>query len=343
MGRCGVCLRDLHDSEGSVVVSVTSETRRLRKMVATTDTLPREAYLEAAPFLRRPFMPEAVRFKVQEVWTDAGPHAIVVPYIDSRLVVERLNLVCPDLWSEDFTWAGGHLWCAMTLRLDSRGSNDQSVTRRDIGDTYGGKGLVSDARKRAAVQFGVGVSLYAVPKVQLDGDASSELDGQPLLRDWREDGKPWLKLTLTGERHCRDLYRRWLLNAGIAAFGKPIDHGNVADCPEMMQTTEPPPGARREPSRSRQRPEPKAPMPCAEPLPPEAELRALLAFTEDGLNAERFACDASMTALGFSPQDRLKNLVGAKDKRGLDALFTRLGNMPKTGDDEQPIENGETA
>ncbi len=310
--------------------------------LADTSGLKRGLQLDAA---RAPFMPRAVRFRVIESWagtegSKALTHAVTVAYIDSRLVIERLNLIYPGQWSDGYNHGDRTVTCYLTV-------NGQ--TYEDVGEGYSTrKAIVSDALKRAAVKVLIGVSLSAVPKVQLSRLAPDQEDGvgPVLLREWREqingEWRDTLRLTLAGERHCRDRYRTWLLKTGIPAFGYPIDHGDVADCPQMMETTEPPPGARREPSRSRQRAQAPAPEPSTEPLPPEAELRALLAFTEDGLNAERFACDASMTALGFSPQDRLQNLVGAKDKRGLDALLTRLGNMPKTGDDEQneqPIEN----
>ncbi len=321
-------------------MSVASERRRLRQNLAQPgDALPASTLRDATPWLRAPFTPEAVRFKVQEAWTDdAGKYALIVPYIGSRLVVERLNLVCPDLWSEEFEQMGGHLWCSITIRGDRHG--DRTVTRQDIGDTYNGKGLVSDARKRAAVQFGVGVSLYAVPKVQLESDDRAA-GGAVLLRPWREDGKPWLKLTLIGERHCRDLYRRWLLNTGIKAFGTPIDHGDVADCPDMMQTTEPPSARepKATPSRSRaRRAQPAEPSGAPEELSPEAELMALLAITEDGLHAERFACDRAMAAMGMDGAKRLAELRGAKDRRGLEALLVRLSNVPPKTDDA-PIES----
>lgn len=66
-----------------------------------TDTqLPVGSFREAAPLLRRPFEPAAVRWKVQ---TTHGSSGLIVGYIDARLATERLNLVCPHLWSDDYT------------------------------------------------------------------------------------------------------------------------------------------------------------------------------------------------------------------------------------------------
>ena len=53
---------------------------------------------EALKHLRRPPTPEAVRFKIQTV---AGEAAQVAPYVDARLVFDRLDLVCGGRWSAE--------------------------------------------------------------------------------------------------------------------------------------------------------------------------------------------------------------------------------------------------
>src|SRR5690554_6875287 len=113
-----------------------------------------DTFQQAAPELRRPFTAQAVKFKVQAVF---GTSALIVAYIDSRLVVERLNHVCPHLWSDAYSDDG--TVCALTI---------DGITRHDVGSpsaTEARKGLYSDVFKRAAVKFGVGVSLYATPQI----------------------------------------------------------------------------------------------------------------------------------------------------------------------------------
>ncbi len=177
-------------------------------------TPPVDSYREAAPYLRRPFTDEAVRFKVQAAWPKGNPTSgLIVAYIDARLAIERLNHVLAELWSDEYEMVGqGQLMCRLTV---------DGITRRDIGEGYQGKGLYSDALKRAAVKFGVGVSLYAVPKIILR-------QGQHLEAKGRGD-KSTLALTSDGEKHCRTLYSSWLVSHGIKAFGEPLDHGDVAD------------------------------------------------------------------------------------------------------------------
>lgn len=166
------------------------------------------SFMEAAPFLRRPFTENAVKFKVQATWEGGG---LIVSYIDARLVVERLNLVVPHLWFDNYEMLGKSLICRLTV---------DGITREDIGSDYVGKGLYSDALKRAAVKFGVGVSLYAIPQLRLSVD-----DGH--LKVGKKPGQMFL--TPSGETHCRKIYAAWLDTIGQKAFGEPLDHGDVED------------------------------------------------------------------------------------------------------------------
>lgn len=186
---------------------------------------PCTTFKDAAQHLRRPFTVEAVKWKHQP-----GTKSLVVPYIDARLVIERLNLVCPHLWCEGEPpggngnpayegLAGGKgLLCRLTI---------DGITRCDVGEGYAGKGLYSDAFKRAAVKFGVGVSLYALPKVSLSFE-----DGQLKVRTYRnkkgEEKKETL-ITEEGRKRLDSGYRPWLKGTGIELFGEALDHGDAAD------------------------------------------------------------------------------------------------------------------
>jgi hypothetical protein len=134
--------------------------------LAPTEPFPVDSFRDAAHHLRRPFTKHAVKFKVQATWPKERPTSgLIVAYIDARLAIERLNLVCPHLWHARYEATGqGRMWCHLTV---------DGITRPDVGEGDG-KGLVSDALKRAAVHFGVGVSLYAVSKIVLDVGADAE-------------------------------------------------------------------------------------------------------------------------------------------------------------------------
>lgn len=181
--------------------------------------LPVKTLAEAIPHLRRPFTPEAIRFKVQSVFKggDGTPvGCLIVAYIDARLVIERLNRVIPS-WSAKPRLIEGTkmMWCELTI---------DGVPRVDVGESSKGmsKDLVSDALKRAAVQFGVGVSCYALPEIKLfmrDARERIEIRG-------KEDRRS-IVLTDYGHTTLREGYSRWLADHGIPRFGPPLDHGDV--------------------------------------------------------------------------------------------------------------------
>lgn len=176
--------------------------------------LPVATLADAIPHLRRPFTPEAIRFKVQTVFAEAKG-CIVVAYIDARLASERLNRVIPAGWHAEYKTADGPnlLWCRLTV---------DGVSRTDVGQSSKGfsKDLVSDALKRAAVHFGVAVSCYALPEIKL-------MAGTPHVRQKMVKDKPTLVLTEHGMVKLREGYAKWLAEHGIARFGPPLDHGDV--------------------------------------------------------------------------------------------------------------------
>jgi hypothetical protein len=187
---------------------------------AARDEFPCDSFKAAARHLRRPFTPAAVRFKVQATWPKDKPTGgLIVAYIDARLVTERLNLVVPHLWHDAYRPVGqGQMWCDLTI---------DGITRSDVGEGQG-KALVSDSFKRAGVRFGIGVSLYAIPKMMLDVQSGA-----------MKPRKDSLELTPRGELICRNSYTAWLDHHGKQAFGDPLDHGDVLDAQGDHETDAP--------------------------------------------------------------------------------------------------------
>lgn len=178
-----------------------------------SDDFPLDSFKDAAIHLRRPFTPQAVKFKVQATWPKDEPTSgMIVSYIDARLAVERLNLIVPHLWYDNYEPADKprFLRCALTI---------DGITRSDVGEGDG-KGLYSDAFKRAAVKFGVGVSIYAVPKMVLN-----VRDGHLQVKGSGE--RQTVVLTANGETRARDIYSLWLATHGTQAFGEVLNHGDV--------------------------------------------------------------------------------------------------------------------
>jgi hypothetical protein len=271
-----------------------------------------DSYKEAAPFLRRPFTPEAVRFKVQATW-DGG--ALVVAYIDARLVFERLNMVCPHLWADAYEpTPSGLMWCHLTI---------DGITRRDVGEGEK-KGLVSDALKRAAVHFGIGVSLYAIPKMRV------YVNNQHL----EVDGRDKYKLTPKGEAHCRSIYAGWLDSVGRNAFGEPLDHGDSAEAIGDMDDQ----GAQvsagvQPPASSNAEERPRDTIPAARAAAIEASILAL------NLNSQRVGIilnTCGISGLRAASVKALKERLASLDAEEADRFETELLRLRQDAEAEAP-------
>jgi hypothetical protein len=163
-------------------------------------------------YLRRPFTPEAIKWKVQSNFGEKG--CLVVGYIDARLVIERLNLLLPALWYDRYTpLDGSFVQCELTV---------DGVTRIDVGQGAGKAGY-SDALKRAGVKFGVGVSLYAIPRAELWVDQH----GSYVKSRKNKKGELVFDITAAGDAALRDRYAKWLDTPSGQNFGEPLDHGDV--------------------------------------------------------------------------------------------------------------------
>jgi hypothetical protein len=112
--------------------------------------------------LREPFAPGDIEWRVgrggktnDKVW------AQVLAYVTNRAIMERLDTVCsPENWANMFKeWHGAAQLCGISIQV----APDQWVTKWDgapgthVEEIKGG---LSDAMKRAAVQWGIGRYLY---------------------------------------------------------------------------------------------------------------------------------------------------------------------------------------
>lgn len=163
--------------------------------------------------LRRPFQPDDVQYKIQTVGQKA---LLCVAYVDARHVSERLNKVVPELWSTEYepvSLGVNGIVCKLTI---------DGCTRADVGsfdnvneDQHGLKAVFSDAFKRAAVHFGVAVSLYAHPQSFID------LKETTLYRTGKGD-KP-VGITRGGNEYLRESYVKFLANKETKeTYGEPL-------------------------------------------------------------------------------------------------------------------------
>lgn len=116
--------------------------------------------------LSRPFPAPEIKFKIQAK-VKSKPHTgVIVGYLDARNVMERLDEVCGVDWQDAYESVKcankEGVACYITIG---------GVTRGDVGDPESDgmdsslKSAYSDAFKRAAVKFGIGRFLYALPKL----------------------------------------------------------------------------------------------------------------------------------------------------------------------------------
>src|SRR3954462_15268110 len=93
--------------------------------------------------LRRPFTPDAVRFKIQSGGVNKRGEkskALIGAYIDARLVIERLNHVVGLDWSTAYQKVAGGLAC----QLPVLGTTRTDVGVAESGAAGGIKALYSD-------------------------------------------------------------------------------------------------------------------------------------------------------------------------------------------------------
>lgn len=140
--------------------------------------------------LTAPILPNEIEWRVQSQ-TSTGK-LIVVPYINNRCVMHRFDAAFgPENWTSEFREISNGFICRLTVTI-----NDRTIYREDGASKTNiepEKGGISDAMKRAAVQFGLGRCLYDYPRVFIECDgkfipdwAYEKLDK---LVTWINDGK----------------------------------------------------------------------------------------------------------------------------------------------------------
>lgn len=191
---------------------------------------------EALRELRRPPASAAVKFKLQAVTKDGGSGQVAC-YVDARLVLDRLDLVCGGNWAASFDTDQEVLGPVVKAKEGERILYARcrlmvfGVTREDVGEGDTPKAAFSDALKRAAVHFGVGRALYAM--------AAPWLEKGPGAGQLRTTRRGKLRIDARTEEHLRRGYGRWLEAKGSRLFGEPLDHGDEAGAPGFEEEAHP--------------------------------------------------------------------------------------------------------
>ncbi|HQO81115.1 MAG TPA: Rad52/Rad22 family DNA repair protein [Deltaproteobacteria bacterium] len=112
--------------------------------------------------LKEPFPPEDIEWREQRNGVDrhGRPWAMVLAYVTNRAIQNRLDAVCGlENWKNQFIpGPNGGVLCGISIRVGG-----EWITKWDGADNTdieSVKGGLSDAMKRAAVQWGIGRYLY---------------------------------------------------------------------------------------------------------------------------------------------------------------------------------------
>jgi hypothetical protein len=127
--------------------------------------------------LTAPILPSEIEWRVQSQ-TSTGK-LIVVPYINNRCVMQRFDAAFgASNWTSEFREITNGFICRLSVTIDKRTIyREDGASKTNIEPEKGG---ISDAMKRAAVQFGLGRCLYDYPKVMV------ECEGK-FIPDWAHD------------------------------------------------------------------------------------------------------------------------------------------------------------
>lgn len=152
-------------------------------------TLSPEAIAKA---LAAPFDPSEVRWKPGKV---SGNRAMALPYIDARLVMDRLDSALGlGNWQTVYRETPIGVICSLSVRISGDWSVHEDFAgysgQSDAGDKH--KAAFSGALKRAAVHLGVGRYLYRLSPQWVDYDPQKrQFTKTPVLPEWaRPKGQP---------------------------------------------------------------------------------------------------------------------------------------------------------
>jgi hypothetical protein len=141
---------------------------------------------EIAAGLAAPFFENDLRWKPRIV---SGSRALALPYLTAAAIIQRLTEVLgADGWEDSYqVLSTGAVICQLRCRL-----GEAWITRQDVGipsQQEAIKGSFSDALKRTARKYGIGLYLIHLGGQWLDYDVKAKrLTGKPKLPAWALPG-----------------------------------------------------------------------------------------------------------------------------------------------------------
>lgn len=108
---------------------------------------------------------DEIEWRIQDCGeNDKGIWARLIPYIDARAVIDRLDrCVGPHRWSDSYKSIDGGFICTLSIYTQNGWiSKEDAADKSDIEPIKGG---ISGALKRAATKWGIGRDLYSMEPV----------------------------------------------------------------------------------------------------------------------------------------------------------------------------------
>lgn len=136
--------------------------------------------------LSAPFLPSEIEWRIGATNKDKTS-GIALPYITNRAIMNRLDdTVGITNWKNEFYIQDKSKICGISIRI-----NDEWITKYDGADDTNieaTKGGISNAMKRAAVQWGIGRYLYKLPTmwvgIEPNGKSYKIKGKPPELPNW---------------------------------------------------------------------------------------------------------------------------------------------------------------
>ena len=138
--------------------------------------------------LRIPFPEDDIEWRIQQQGLSNGiPWALVLAYVTNRAIMDRLDeVVGPENWTNNFTQSpNGGVLCTLGIKVDNDvlGNWVHKTDGADNTEIERVKGGLSNAMKRAGVQWGIGRYLYKLPTTfanfESEGRFKTRLEGSP--------------------------------------------------------------------------------------------------------------------------------------------------------------------
>ncbi|MFT4604044.1 MAG: hypothetical protein ACI9W4_000763 [Rhodothermales bacterium] len=112
--------------------------------------------------------------------------ARVAPFLSNRAIMDRLDQVCgPENWRNEYTSGpAGGVVCGLSVRVLRDDAPAEWITKWDGAentDIQPVKGGLSAAMRRAAVQWGIGRYIYALPTIWAAVDKDGKLCERPRI------------------------------------------------------------------------------------------------------------------------------------------------------------------